>query len=373
MLDPLPKPSSSAVVLVIDDEVKNIQVVGSLLLKHGHEVIAAMSGNEALEKLNSTTPDVILLDVMMPGMTGFELCRVLRERPETADIPVIFLSAAADKNFVVEALDAGAVDYVTKPFHGAELISRVESHASRRKIHQRLAQVIREKNRLLEIVAHDLKNPLSGIQFAATILDENPDLPPEPRQELVKSIDESAKRAFEIVASLLETRGLQEAKTTIQKSPLDLKEHAERALGNFAQHCKRKDIRIELHVRDEEIPVLAESRLLMCCMENLVSNAIKFSPPGSTVYVHLQRGASDGKFIVIDEGPGIRDDEVHQLFGKFTRLSARPTGGESSTGMGLHIVQELVTAMDGKVAYRKGDTGGAVFHFELPLVNGSGH
>jgi two-component system sensor histidine kinase/response regulator len=369
MIDPLPKPSPSAVVLVIDDEVKNIQVVGSLLLKHGHEVIAAMSAKDALDKLANTHPDIILLDVMMPGMTGFELCRKLRENPETRDIPVLFLSAAADKNFVVEALDAGAVDYVTKPFHGPELLSRVELHANRRKTHLQLAQVIREKNRLLEIVAHDLKNPLSGIQFAATILDENPNLPDDSRSELVKSIDESAKRAFEILSGLLETSGLQEAKTTISKRPLSLLDHARRAIGNFAQHCKRKDIRIELQNQDEGISVMGESRLLMCCMENLVSNAIKFSPKGSTVTIHLHRDGSGGVFKVTDEGPGIRDDEVHQLFGKFTRLSARPTAGESSTGMGLHIVQDLVTAMDGKVAYQKGSEKGAVFLIELPLVD----
>lgn len=368
MLDPLPKPSPSALILVVDDETKNIQVVGSLLLKHGHEVIAAMSGKDALEKLTSATPDIILLDVMMPGMTGFELCRKLRENPATRDIPVIFLSAAADKNFVVEALDAGAVDYVTKPFHGPELISRVEQHASRRKTHLQLAQVIREKNRLLEIVAHDLKNPLSGIQFAATMLGENHDLPAESRHELVASIYESSKRAFEILSGLLETRALQEAKTSITKKPLSLTEHAQRAIGNFEQHCRRKNIRIQMRADGHEISVMGESRLLMCCIENLVSNAIKFSPPGSTVTIHLQRDPAGGVFKIADEGPGILDDEVHQLFGKFTRLSARPTAGESSTGMGLHIVQELVTAMDGKVAYRKGDEGGAVFFIELPLA-----
>lgn len=368
MLDSLPKPNPSALVLVVDDEARNIQVVGSLLLKHGHEVIAASSGPDALAKLENVKPDVILLDVMMPGMTGFEVCRKLRADPETKEIPVIFLSAAADKNFVMEALESGAVDYITKPFHGPELLSRVDLHAGRRKTLQQLAEVVRENNRLLEIVAHDLKNPLSGIQFAATVLKENPTLPEDARAELVGSISESAARAFEIISNLLGTRALEESKSAIQKKPLSLRDHAAKAIGNFEPHCRRKNIRIDLNDEGNGSVVMAESNLLLCCMENLISNAIKFSPPGSTVTVRILEGDESGVFRIEDEGPGILEEEVDRLFGKFTRLSARPTAGEASTGMGLHIVHELVTAMGGAVRYQGRGDSGAVFLVSLPAA-----
>ena len=368
MLDPHPKPSPTALVLVIDDEPGTLQVRGALLEKHGHQVMTAAGGEEALATLKTTHPDIILLDVLMPEISGFDLCRKLRDDPATRDIPILFLSAVTDKNFVVAALDAGAVDYITKPFHGPELISRVELHVSRRKTLNQLAKAIREKNRLLEIVAHDLKNPLSGIQFAATILAENPTLPDNSRAELIRSIDESAKRAFEIVSGLLETQTVEEAKTSVSKAPQSLRDHAHRAVANFEHHCRRKDIHIEVRAEEEDISVVAESRLLICCLENLVSNAIKFSPPGSKVTIHVHREGSGGVFRIEDEGPGINDDELPQLFGKFTRLSARPTSGEASTGLGLHIVHELVTAMEGRVDYRKRDAGGAIFLIELPLA-----
>jgi len=371
MLDPLPKPNPSALVLVVDDEVRNIQVVGSLLLRHGHEVIASTSGADALDKLENVHPDLILLDVMMPGMTGFELCRKLRENPVTRDIPVLFLSAAADKNFVVEALAAGAVDYITKPFHGPELISRVELHAGRRKTLLQLATAISEKNQLLEVVAHDLKNPLSGIQFAASILSENSDLPEKSRVELIRSIQESADRAFEIVSGLLDTRGLEDVKTNITRKPICLNEHAEKAVRNFDHHSKRKDITVDIESDAESVHVMGEGRLLVCCIENLVSNAIKFSPPGSKVSVGITRDSEMGVFRIEDEGPAILEEEVDLLFGKFTRLSARPTGGETSTGLGLHIVHELVTVMGGAVSYEKRETGGARFQIELPLAEES--
>lgn len=368
MLDPLPRPNPSALILVVDDEIKNIQVVGSLLLKHGHEVIASTSGADALAKLETARPDLILLDVMMPGMTGFELCRKLRENPELRDIPIVFLSAAADKNFIVEALEAGAVDYVTKPFHGAELISRVELHASARRTRRQLEKVVREKNRLLEIVAHDLKNPLSGIQFAASMLSENGDLPPASRDHLVGSILDSTKRAFEIVASLLETRGLEEAKASIVKDTVCLREHALKAAENFDQHSRRKKIVLDLRTEPESIRVVGESRSLLCCLENLISNAIKFSPGKSQVRIDVSRTPDSGVFKIEDDGPGILDEELNQLFGKFTRLSARPTAGEASTGMGLHVVHELVQVMGGSVSYERRESGGARFVITLPLA-----
>ena len=205
MLDRLPLTDAPSLILVVDDEPRNIQVVGALLLKHGHEVIAASSGPEALLKLESIRPDLILLDVMMPGMTGFELCRILEANPDTRETPIIFLSAAADKNFVIEALQYGGVDYVTKPFHGAELLTRVDLHSNLQRTRRRLTSLIEEKNRLLEIVAHDLKNPLNGIQFAALMLSERSDGTHPQQDILFESIRDSASRAFEIIANLLAT------------------------------------------------------------------------------------------------------------------------------------------------------------------------
>ena len=371
MLDPRPKPAPSVTVLLVDGTPRDMRIVGELLREQGHDVVSAGSGMEALGSLESIRPDVILLDALLPGNSGYELCRKLRGTPATRDIPVVFLSAVADKGFVMEAFDAGGADYITKPFHGPELISRVEHHANLRRYRTELETVIREKNRLLEIVAHDMKNPLSGIQFAATILSEDPHLPVDSRVGLVESIRQSTERAFEIVANTLETQSIQFASTPVTHAVLSLDGHVDQAISNFEQHCRRKDIRINVLRCDGGLSVVGESRLLMCCIENLVSNAIKFSPHGSTVTIHLQRDQRHGIFRIEDEGPGILDEEVPLLFGKFTRLSARPTNGEASTGLGLHIVHELVTAMDGSVSHVPGGGKRSVFLMALPLAESS--
>jgi two-component system sensor histidine kinase/response regulator len=366
--DPLPPPAGPALILVVDDEPKNIQVVGPLLLKQGHEVIAAGSGEEALAKMRTAKPDLLLLDVMMPGMTGFDLCRRLLSQPEWHALPVIFLSAVTDKGFVTEALAAGAVDYVTKPFHGPELLSRVQLHLNLRQMRLRLSAAVEERNHLLEIVAHDLKNPLGGVQFAAAMLaEETASLSPRQAQ-LVESIAHSADRALEITTSLLQTRRLEEAKAHLELMPLCLRDHTEQAVRVFAHHAGDKGTTIWVECAAETVQVRADRRSLLCVLENLVSNAIKFSPPGSRVCIRLSSEGSNGIFRIEDQGPGVREDERSKLFRKFTRLSARPTGNELSTGLGLHIAHELVKAMGGTVRYEDGPGGGGCFIVSLPLA-----
>ncbi len=371
MFDRLPHTDAPSLILVVDDEPKNIQVVGALLIKHGHEVIAADSGPHALAKLESVKPDIILLDVMMPGMTGFELCRILQANPETREIPIIFLSAAADKSFVIAALQNGGVDYITKPFHGPELLARVDHHSNHQKVRRRLAEMIAEKNRLLEIVAHDLKNPLNGIQFAAMMLAEKSTGADSRQDVLVESIKDSASRAFEIIAKLLATPGLEHAKSSIRKEPICLKENALKALKIFEQHIRSKEIQLDLRMPEQSVIVLGEDNSLRCCLENLISNAIKFSPKGASVRIQVSPAESHGEFRIDDQGPGFHADEINSMFQKFTRLSARPTGGEASTGLGLHIVQELISAMEGSVSYEKSHWGGASFSLKLPLAGES--
>jgi two-component system sensor histidine kinase/response regulator len=157
-------------ILVVDDQSANIQVVGGVLGKLGHEIIPASDGPTALRRLALRPPDLILLDLLMPEMDGCEVCRRLRANPEWRDIPVIFLSAADDKDFIVRALESGGVDYITKPFNQAELVSRVRTQLALKSARDRLKQLAEDKDELLGILAHDLKNHLGGMQMSAQLL-----------------------------------------------------------------------------------------------------------------------------------------------------------------------------------------------------------
>src|SRR5271169_1128192 len=160
----------SARILVVDDQPANIQIVGSVLGKLGHEIIPASDGATALKRVALRMPDLILLDLLMPGMGGCEVCEQLKRNPDWKDIPVIFLSAAGDKDLIVRALDAGGVDYITKPFNHAELISRVRTQLALKTARDQLKQLAEDKDELLGILAHDLKNHLGGMNMSAELL-----------------------------------------------------------------------------------------------------------------------------------------------------------------------------------------------------------
>jgi len=368
MFDPLPNPSSPPLILLVDGDSQNIPAVGPLLIKHGYEIVGAASGAEALIKLETIIPDLILVDAMMPEMTGFDLCRHLKASDLWKYIPVIFLSSETGKEFIVQALEAGGMDCLTKPFHGMELITRIQIHLSLQNTQKRLKATLRERNKLLEVVAHDLKNPLGGIRFAAAMMAENKENLDARTNLLVESIIDSTNRSFEIVDNLLHTRRLEDAKARLSKQRLNLIDHAERAVQAFDQHGKSKDIRIERDFPKSEIPIQADSTALMCSLENLLSNAVKFSPKGSVVRVKVDSEGGHGIFGVHDEGPGITEEEEKLLFQKFTRLRSPSTSDEASTGLGLYIVSELMQAMDGAIRHQRGPNGGAYFEILLPLT-----
>lgn len=358
--------SARTVVLVVDDEPKNIQVVGSLLLREGYEVIAARGGEEGITKALETQPDLILLDVMMPGISGVEVAFRLKDHPEWNHAPIVFLSAATDKTFVIEGLGAGAVDYVTKPFNGPELLRRIELHVRLYRTQRKLEEAMAEKNRLVEVLAHDLKNPIGTVRFSARLLKERE--ASGRTSELVDIIDDAAERALGIVESLLEERGLEYAREKMQIEWLSLDEVVTGVVEAFSERAADKKIVIEWSAPGKPVFVRADREALFRVLENLLSNALKFSPGGTRVTLEVYREDDSGILRIEDQGPGIPASETGGLFQRYARLGPKPTGGESSTGLGLSIVKELAEAMDGSVEYRPGNSGGAEFRLSLPGV-----
>ncbi|MGC4014544.1 MAG: hybrid sensor histidine kinase/response regulator [Luteolibacter sp.] len=355
-----------SVILVVDDEPKNIQVVGALLLREGYEIITARGGEEGLAKAREVMPDLILLDVMMPGISGVEVACRLQDDPEWPAVPIIFLSAATDKTFIIEALSAGGVDYVTKPFHGPELLRRIELHLGLRRTSRRLEEEIAEKNRLVEVLAHDLKNPLGSVRFSAKLLEEQQAGAKVDR--LASMILEASDRAIEIVESLLEIRWVENAKATLKPEPLDLGELVDEVCRSFTTRAEEKEIGLRHAPCPGRVEILADRGCLLRVLENLVSNSLKFSPARTSVTLVVRREPDGGCVVIEDEGPGIPASEVPRLFQRYARLSSRPTGGESSSGLGLSIVKELTEAMGGSVGYHTPAGGGAGFRLSLPLA-----
>lgn len=356
-------------ILVVDDQESNIQVVGNILGALGFEILAATTGEQALRRLAARPPDLVLLDLLMPGMDGLEVCRCIRAMAEWAELPVIFLSADDDKGSVVRALQAGGVDYVTKPFNPSELISRVRTHLALKAARDRLHQLAEDKDELLGILAHDLKNHLGGMQMSAQLLNDRAvSIADERLERLAANILDATTQmstfVHEFLANSVADRGL-----NLKLENLCLTDAAASAVQLYQEAARRKEITLLYEGTHDPVNVAADRPALEQVLGNLLSNALKFSPAGKRVWVRVQPdGAGGGQCQVRDEGPGFTDEDRALMFRRYRRLSARPTAGEPSTGLGLSIVKKLVDAMRGTLTCESAPGAGARFLLTLPAA-----
>jgi two-component system, sensor histidine kinase and response regulator len=336
-------------ILVIDDQEANVRVVGNILGELGFAIVPATSGDQALRRVTAKPPDLVLLDVLMPGMDGFEVCRRIRELTSGAEIPIIFLSAADDKNLIVRALEGGGVDYVTKPFNPAELISRVRTHLSLKAARDRLRQLAEDKDELLGILTHDLKNHLGGMQMTAQLLYDRAAAANDPALKrmsgnILTSTGQMLAFVRQFLANSSADRGL-----TVHIEPVCLISVTSKIVRQYAELAERKSIRLHLEIPEANALVQADRAGLEQVLDNLISNAVKFSPSGKNVWIQVQSGADAHRCVIRDEGPGFTAEDRAQMFQRYRRLSAAPTGGEPSTGLGLSIVKKLIDAMQGEL------------------------
>ena len=354
-------------VLVVDDQEPNLRLVGDLLTgTMGYEVVVASNGQQALRRIEARIPDLILLDVLMPGLSGIETCQRIRERPEWRDIPIIFLSAADDKTLIVRALETGGVDYVTKPFSRAELLSRVRTHLALKAARDQLQALAEDKDELLGIMTHDLKNHLGGMQMSAQLLHERAERMPDDRsRRLVENILESSTQMLAFVKEFLANAAL-ERPQEISLYPVDIGDAVTLAVRQYHLAAERKGLRLNWTPPPSPVLAIAESVALNQVLENLLSNAVKFSPSGRTITLTVSHEPDYALVCIADEGPGFTAEDREKMFHRYVRLSARPTGGEPSTGLGLSIVKRQVEGMKGKLSLDSAPGSGASFTIRLP-------
>jgi two-component system sensor histidine kinase/response regulator len=358
--------TASARILVVDDQPANIQIVGAVLGKLGHEIIPASDGATALKRVALRMPDLILLDLLMPGMNGYEVCLQLKLNPEWKEIPVIFLSATDDKDMIVRALDSGGVDYVTKPFNQAELISRVRTQLVLKAARDQLKQLAEDKDELLGILAHDLKNYLGGINMSAELISRQIERFKDERlAQLSENMIRSSALAMAFVKEFLANSATDHG-FILKSTTVNLADIATAAVRQYREAARQKDIKIQTEFPTEAVIALADFSALDQILGNLISNALKFSSPGKRIFISVRSTDNRAECVVRDEGPGFTAEDKIKMFRRYGRLSARPTGGEPSTGLGLSIVRKLVLGMSGELLCESIPGSGAAFTVRLP-------
>ncbi|MGN6113477.1 MAG: hybrid sensor histidine kinase/response regulator [Luteimonas sp.] len=361
----------SGSILVVDDQPANLRAVSALLSRHGYEVRTASTGEEALAMAVQAVPDLLLLDMMMPGMDGFDLLVRVQQHPELASIPAIFLTAAQDREMLLRAFDAGAVDYVTKPFIPEELLARVTAHVGLKLTRDRLARVAHQRQELVNLVAHDLKNPLSSVLFASDVL-HNAGCKPERVPRYLEMIYDSAGDALGYIRRYLETQARRSEEPAPAAATTTLNEVLEWLVQRYELQLENRGLRMQISTPAVRSHVAIDGLVLRQVAENLVSNAMKYAP-GSTIDLSIRNSAPGfWQLLVEDRGPGVPPARQSQLFKPFTRLSdTDPTDGLSS-GLGLSLAKQILSQYEGNLWYEDREGGGARFVIELPAASGDG-
>ncbi|RPD85262.1 HAMP domain-containing sensor histidine kinase [Luteimonas sp. 100069] len=359
--------NASGRILVVDDQPANLRVVSSLLSRHGYEVQTAPDGADALAMLQERQPDLLLLDMLMPNMDGFALLAEIKQNPDLLRLPVVFLTVAQDRELLLRAFDAGAVDYVTKPFMPEELLARVNAHVGLKQTRDRLERIARERQELVNLVAHDLKNPLSSIWFASDMLIKN-ETKPERIPRYHKMIHESAEDALGYIRRYLETQDTSR-KIAAARQATKLRDVLDWILARYALQFEDRGVTLHARAPDASPMVAIDGLVLRQVAENLISNAIKYAPD-SDVDISL-RGGGVGfwQLLVEDRGPGIARDQQHALFRPFQRLAYTDKDDGRSSGLGLSLAKQIIVDLGGQLWYEDRDGGGARFVIELPEVS----
>lgn len=362
-------------VLVVDDEAVN-RLLLVRILRGMAQVVEAENGQQTLALLERESFDLVLLDIMMPGITGLEVLKIIRATRPASELPVILISALSNNDDIVRGLQTEANDYIPKPIDVDVVLARVETQLKLKAMTDTYRQSIAEleaaqqlKDRLFGIASHDLKSPLSTLLMAHGLLsDALKDRPDTAR--IMGIVHTTIVKMNEIVEEFLDLAACQSGNIDIKLAPVALEGLLTEVLTHYTVAAARKNIHIDLP-QAEGIAHADPARLTQV-LNNLVSNAIKFSPRDSTVTLWSEAVNGGVRIFVADQGPGIPENEREKLFKEFSKLTPRPTGGESSTGLGLWIVKHMVLLQGGVVGVDCPPEGGSVFWVNLPAAHPAG-
>lgn len=360
---------AGASILIVDDDARNRAVVRRWMDGH-HRVHEAEDAEEALKILDAEPIDLCILDCMLPGMSGFDLCRAIKARPREDFLPIILLtalSAQADRN---AGLEAGADEFLTKPVDGRELQMRIGAflrlRGQERTIRRQVAELRRLealREDLVSLMVHDLRNPLSGVLGFLQILQmEVRDV--SQRDEICAALD-AARKLQGTLDDMLEVRRLEEGSITVRLEPLSARGVALDAIGTVAGDAKSRGVAVDLHV-EADVTVPLDRKLARRAVENLLANAVRYSPRGSSVHVLVRASPGGAEIDVADRGEGIPDEYKGVLFERFGPLGARRGDARRGYGLGLYLVRLVATTHGGSVSVQDREGGGTLFRLLFP-------
>ena len=362
-------------ILIVDDVMSNVLLLKVLLTNEKFAIATASNGRQALEQVEKENPDLVLLDVMMPDMSGFEVAQHLKSNPNTADIPIIFLTALNSTADIVKGFQVGANDFISKPCNKEELIIRVTHQislvAAKRLIlskTEELQRTIAGRDKLYSVIAHDLRSPMGSIKMVLNMLILN--LPSEKigaeMYELLTMANQTTEDVFSLLDNLLKWTKSQIGKLNVVYQDVDLVEVTDGVIEIFSMVASLKKIRIR-EMKPEKMMVNADIDMLKTVVRNLLSNAIKFSKENSEVLVKMEEVDGMAVVSVQDYGCGISEEGQKKLLHTDTHFSTFGTNNEEGSGLGLLLCKDFVVKNGGKLWFTSKEGEGSIFSFSIPV------
>lgn len=359
-------------ILIVDDNNDNLSVLGNILMQNSYSLQLANNGELALQVALKKHPDLILLDINMPGMSGYEVCTKLKSDPLTAEIPVIFLTAHTANENIVQAFSVGGVDYITKPFQEEELILRVKTHLELRDAKESLKQKNKQleklnstKDKLFSIISHDLRGPIGLIMKIIEIILEKPDLNEERMRTYFKSQKELTQNTYFLLVNLLNWARQNMNQIKFLPKELELADLINECLYETKFNAEQKNISIKLNCKQSH-KVFADEDMVTLILRNLMANAIKFTPNEGTIKVDVENDPENVWVQITDSGAGISNENMERILSDSEFFSTRGTNNEKGTGLGLKLVKDFVAQNNGELTIKSEKNKGSCFTFSLP-------
>lgn len=325
-------------ILIVDDMPKNVQVLGQVLSEHGFNVFLATSGFQALKAVEKKMPDLILLDINMPEMDGYETCKLIKEDERFSEIPIIFLTAMSEPENLIKAFAVGGVDYIAKPFNPPELLARVNQQLALKERTEELKRTNENNKELLRVLLHDLRNPIVAIDSINQIFPENQEV----YIEMNDILQQATKNCMEILDSVKKMYSIQDKKYIVDIKPINLLKTINSSLLIFKNLLHEKEISIEVNVPKNFLIHVDTNSFSHSVIDNLITNAIKFSFANSIIQIQAFQKEEQIILSIKDNGIGIPQRILDNIFDITKPTSRHGTKGESGTGYGMPLVKKFL-------------------------------
>jgi len=366
----------TARILVVDDQEPFLKLYKRFFHKTNYHIDTTTRADEVIKLIeNGEKYDLIVLDVMMPILSGYEVCRLIRKKYDLFEMPVLFLTARRESEDLIQGFTCGGNDYVTKPFEPSELLARTETLVRLKKLYDSnnlLNNELKERNKFLQMNIHDLKNPLTSIMVLTSVVQKELDDENENNNNL-KVIQNSSEYMLSLVNQILEVTSLENQEINLNFDNEKIDDLISQVIDLLRPQANQKTQSFIIKRQYSESPIVyVDSEKIIRTISNIVGNAIKFSPQSSTINISTKLcNTNDNSNVIIeisDNGPGFTESDRKMVFNRFGRFTARPTAGEASTGLGLLIAKQLIEANNGQIWLDDDYRNGSKFVIKIPII-----